>query len=216
MEIPVQQVFSELIEQAEAPMVVSLDLEYSDGATSPVRLTAVLQGKDRERVSRALEGSRSANTRKSYARGWTAFERWCLEKGTSSMPADPEFIAAYLAERAESGWKISTIRVAWAAISDAHRQAGHPDVAEHLGIRRTISGLARGDRRPQRQAQGLTSEASDSGHRLQPSARGWTRQPGRERGGCPTPGIGGHSNLLRPQGRDAPQERTGSTMLGRR
>ena len=159
MEIPVQQVFSELIEQAEAPMVVSLDLEYSDGATSAVPLTAVLQGKDRERVSRALEGSRSANTRKSYARAWTAFERWCLEKRTSSMPADPEFIAAYLADRAESGWKISTIRVAWAAISDAHRQAGHPDVAEHLGIRRTISGLARGDRRPQRQAQGLTSEA---------------------------------------------------------
>ncbi len=159
MKIPGQQSFFDLIEQAEAPLAVSQDLEHSDGPTGAVPLTAVLPDEDRERVSRALEGSRSANTRKNYARAWTAFERWCLERGISPMPAEPEFIAAYLAERAESGWRIATIRVAWSAISDAHRQAGHPEVAEHLGIRRTISGLARGDRRPQRQASGLTAEA---------------------------------------------------------
>ena len=124
---------------------MSQDLGYSDGATSAVPFAAVLQDEDRERVSRALEGSRSANTRANYARSWAAFEQRCLERRTSSMPAEPEFIAAYRAERAESGWRIATIKVAWAAISDAHRQAGHPEVAEHPGIRRTISGLARGE-----------------------------------------------------------------------
>ena len=133
-------------------------------------------------MSRALEGSRSANTRKNYARSWAAFEQWCLEQDTPSLPADPEFIAAYLAERAESGWRIATIRVSWAAISDAHRQCGHGEVAEHLGIRRTIAGLARGDRRPQKQAQGLTSEAMAAirATAFPPQACGRTRQPGRE------------------------------------
>jgi len=133
VKVPGQQSFFDLIEQAEAPLAVSQNLEHSDGPTSAVPLTAVLPDEDRERVSRALEDSRSSNTRKNYARAWTAFERWCLERGISPMPAEPEFIAAYLAERGESGWRIATIRLAWAAISDAHRQAGHPEVAEHLG-----------------------------------------------------------------------------------
>ncbi len=158
MKITGQQAFSEPIKQVEAPSQPPLDPGQSNGAPGNARLTRGLPDKDRERVCRALEGSRSANTRKSYARAWTAFEQWCLERRTPSMPADPEFIAAYLAERAETGWRIATVRVAWAAISDAHRQGRHVEVAEHVGIRRTIAGLARGDRRPQRQAQGLTSE----------------------------------------------------------
>ena len=44
MKIPGQQVFSELLEQAEAPLAVSQDLGCSDGATSAVFHTSLLHG----------------------------------------------------------------------------------------------------------------------------------------------------------------------------
>ena len=159
MKIPGQQVLSDLINQADPQELITLVPVSPEDIPSTLPVSADISDEDRERVTRALDDSRSPNTRRNYARAWAAFEQWCQERGTPSLPADPEFIAAYLAGRAEAGWKTATVRAAWAAVSDTHRQAGHADVADHLGIRRTISGLARRDRRPQEQAQGLISEA---------------------------------------------------------
>jgi len=91
-----------------------------------------------------LEASRSANTARSYRAGWHDFAAWCERHGVDALPAAPETVATYIAERART-WKPSTIDSRLAAIAAAHRAAGEtsPTGAEAVrlvrrGIRRTL------------------------------------------------------------------------------
>ena len=47
-----------------------------------------------------------------------------MKRTTQSLPAQPEVLAAYVAELADEGKSMSTIRLAVAAIVDAHRMCG--------------------------------------------------------------------------------------------
>ena len=73
----------------------------------------------------------------SYASQWNRFVAWCEASGSSSLPAAPEDVAAYLKDRRESGAKPSTLKVAAAAIARSHREAGF-DVAAQQGAARTV------------------------------------------------------------------------------
>ena len=59
----------------------------------------------RERFWRYADASTSKNTKRGYARAWTAFVDWCNEKGLASLPAHPT-------------------TVAWYAVALAHGEAG--------------------------------------------------------------------------------------------
>ncbi|WP_346765053.1 site-specific integrase [Rhodococcus sp. BL-253-APC-6A1W] len=83
-------------------------------------------------VSRAVEVSKSENTRRAYVSDWRRFERWCSAQGHQVLPADPLVVAAYLAEAAElrdeSGGRMyapATLTRWVAAIGHRHRAAGH-------------------------------------------------------------------------------------------
>ena len=77
---------------------------------APHAAPAVLTAADQARIDRALRDARASNTRRQYASAWSAWARWALDHGHQVMPAAPEALAAYLAERAEQGAAASTHR----------------------------------------------------------------------------------------------------------
>lgn len=100
-----------------------------------------------------IAASRAENTNRAYRVGWTQFEAWCSRHRRNAMPADPETVALYVADIA-ARLKPATIDARLAAISAAHRAAGHesPTKAEAVrlvrrGVRRTL-GTAQRQVRP--------------------------------------------------------------------
>ena len=96
----------------------------------------------RRRVADSLEGAQSGTTRKNYASQFRKFGIWCEQENFSSLPAQPKVLAAYAAELADEGRSMFTIRLAMAAIGDAHRRVGL-ESPQSAGIRETLRGLSR-------------------------------------------------------------------------
>jgi integrase len=100
-----------------------------------------------------VAASRAENTTRVYRTGWAQFTAWCDEHGVTALPATPETVACYVADLAKVA-KPATIDLRLAAISAAHRAAGHdaPTKAEAVrlvrrGVRRTL-GTAQREVRP--------------------------------------------------------------------
>ena len=124
-------------------------------ATLPADLSAA----DRQRIEQAIEDSRAPNTRAQYRSAGRAWAEWGALNGHQVLPAAPEAIAAYLAELADTGKAVSTIKSARAAIGAAHRDAGMDDPTAHEGVRRVLKGLSRqAAGRGRGQAQGLSAD----------------------------------------------------------
>ena len=75
------------------------------------------------------------------------------------LPASPELVAAFLAELAEAGLSVATLRLTKSALAAVHRSTGHQDPTDNEGVRKVMAGLARANPRPQRQAKPLTENA---------------------------------------------------------
>ena len=119
---------------------------------------AVLGEERRQRVSDALGAAHSPGTRRVYASHWASWERWAAEVGVESLPASPVHVTAYVTDRAAEGRKPATLRIALAAISYAHRNAGLDSPTSSEGVRTAMRGLSRTLGRAQKQAPGLTRE----------------------------------------------------------
>ena len=83
------------------------------GAGPPTRI---------ERLTAALAPA----TRESYRNGWRKWEAFARTIDATTLPAEPEALAAFVEHLAGTGAKPSTIRAALAAVSAAHRLAGAP------------------------------------------------------------------------------------------
>ena len=95
--------------------------------------------------------------------GW--FARWAGREGFSALPAKPETVAAYLAERAADGLSPASLRMDRAAIRHHHSEAGHANPADNEGVRRVMRGLTRRaaqEGRTPRQAAALTAKALEA------------------------------------------------------
>lgn len=105
----------------------------------------------------AREGrSRAANTVRNYGRAWDAFAAWCRGMEVTALPAPVGAIKVYLDRMIdERGWMPSTVRSAFAAISDVHRRAGYGDVVRDASFRDFLAAVDRDDVRRQRQARPL-------------------------------------------------------------
>ena len=97
---------------------------------------------------RRCAAPRAPGTRKAYARAFRRFEAWCLDRGFSALPSKPEVVALYLAELADTGLRLATLRSARAGVKEAL-----------AGLKEALAGLSRADTRPQRQALPLNAEA---------------------------------------------------------
>jgi len=112
---------------------------------------------DAARVAAAIDAELAASTRTSYASAWRRWEAWCRERDIASLPAAPEAIAAYLAERAESGLCFGTLDGACSAIAHRHHEEGLADPTADVTVRRVRRGLRRiMGTAPRRQAHPLT------------------------------------------------------------
>lgn len=114
------------------------------------------------RVFAALEARLSPNTLRAYRTAWRAWQTWADANDAEALPAGPAAIAAYLSERADQS-SMATVRIAAAAIAEAHRQTDHPNPVEHALVRGTLRGLGRqavlAGTAQQRQMGALTDEA---------------------------------------------------------
>ena len=105
-------------------------------------LPTALTDEQRRRVADALESAQSENTRRNYASQFGKFRSWCEQEDYSPLPAQPEVLAAYAVELADDGKSMSTVRLAVAAIVDAHRRVGL-ESPQTAGVTETLRGLSR-------------------------------------------------------------------------
>lgn len=88
--------------------------------------------------------ARAPRTREAYGWQWSTFSAWCEAQGVVALPATPETVAGYLADRAEQrAWKPSSISLARAAIRAVHRAAGFEPPTAHAGVAVTMEGIRR-------------------------------------------------------------------------
>ena len=81
----------------------------------------------------AAKDSYSASTRRNYAGAWRQFVQWAGREGFSALPAKPETVATYLAERAADRLSPASLRMDRAAIRHHHSEAGHANPADNKG-----------------------------------------------------------------------------------
>ena len=98
-----------------------------------------------ERAKDYMKEALSERTREAYGRWWRVFTDWCQRNGRQALPASPETIAGWLtclADGADTGRPLAraSINQALAAVTLAHRNAGHAFDRKHRIIAMTWSG----------------------------------------------------------------------------
>lgn len=111
---------------------------------------------------RYVRASRSTNTARAYAADWERFRRWCESHARSSLPADPETVANYLAEHADllrddrtCVYAPATISRWVATINGRHREGGFLPPGAHEGVARVLAGVRRDRATPPKRAEAL-------------------------------------------------------------
>ncbi len=100
-----------------------------------------------------LQAAKRPNTLAAYRSDLQAFGAWCWAKGYSALPASPETVAAYLADKGSSLSPRSLQRHC-ASIAQAHRLKGLESPTQHELVRTCLQGLRAkaATQRPQKQA----------------------------------------------------------------
>ena len=93
-----------------------------------------------ERIRELGAKAQRPNTKKAYAADWKVWIAWCNSHGVSTMPANPETVAAFIADLSQTR-KLSTLRRYLATISSAHTRAGHDFDRGDRAIRMVLAGL---------------------------------------------------------------------------
>lgn len=98
-----------------------------------------------EVAAKAADYGRNAiagSTKRAYANDWRDFESWCAERSLVALPAEPAIIGLYLTDCAQR-FKVATLQRRLAAISRAHRTAGHRLDARHPAVADVLAGIRR-------------------------------------------------------------------------
>ncbi len=120
-----------------------------------------------------VAASRAENTTRVYRTGWAQFTVWCEVHGVRALPAGPETVACYVADLARVA-KPATIDLRLAAISAAHRAAGHESPTKEEAVRLVRRGMRRTLGTAQRQVRPVTV----------PDLRAMLEGLGRDPAGC--------------------------------
>ena len=107
-----------------------------------------------ELVERAKDYGRQATssaTRRAYASDWSDFAEWCAGHARDVLPARPETVGLYLADRA-TALSVASLTRRLAAIASAHRLAGFQLDTRHPGIASVLAGIRRVHGTAQRRA----------------------------------------------------------------
>ena len=183
--------------------------------------TSTLREQHVHRVVDAAQESHSAITRRNYLAAWRRFEAWADREGLSPIPALPETVAAYLAERAANGLAPASLRLDRAAIRHHHTDAGHANPADNEGVRRVLRGLTRraaSEGRTPKQAAALTQEGLAAIRETAQQGAGahGTGRSNRAGQQGPPPRSGGYRPRIGHAGRHAAALRGRGAHVGRR
>lgn len=89
-----------------------------------------------------IDKSKAENTRRAYRADWQDFARWCGKFHREPLPASPDTVAYYLADRSQN-LKASTLQRRLATIAEAHRAAGHELPTRHAQVKLVWAGIRR-------------------------------------------------------------------------
>lgn len=96
---------------------------------------------DAEHIAAAVEAELAPGTQAMYAGSWRVWERWCQGRSIAPLPAPPEALAAFLAERATTGLTFGTLDAYCSGIAHRHHQEGLADPTADFLVRRVRRGL---------------------------------------------------------------------------
>jgi site-specific recombinase XerD len=123
---------------------VVLDTRDREPPPNPAASALLTPAELRDAASGYVAAALAERTRQAYAADWRAFIAWCrAQGGLTPLPADPRAVALYLADRARQGRRVSTIERALAAITQAHRLAGHDSPRAAAAVRQVLKGIRR-------------------------------------------------------------------------
>jgi site-specific recombinase XerD len=114
------------------------DLPVVSGQVVPAELTEALQS-----ATDYAAASKSDATRRAYRSDWIDFTAWCEGTGLAAMPCSQATLASYLAQLADRGKRVSTIRRRVAAIAYAHRLKGETSPHDSEAVRAVLAGIRR-------------------------------------------------------------------------
>ena len=121
-------------------------------------LAPVLPADMVEKVSALHQASKSANTRRAYLSDWQSWQAWCDLNSCTALPAHPDTVSAYLADKAGTV-SVATLRRHLATVSKAHQVAGLPNPCRETKVKDTVSGLRRTYGTAQHEAPGLLGDS---------------------------------------------------------
>ena len=128
--------------------------------TTAIFVPEIIRGlheRDTVRMSAIGAHKIAKSTRNNYSSQWKKFESWAADRHVSALPAAPEHVAAYLAERSDrDGLKPSSLRMISAAVKFAHLEAELDNPCDSKDVRTILSGVTRMKGGAQKQAAGLT------------------------------------------------------------
>lgn len=107
-----------------------------------------------EQVSHYAESALAENTRRGYRADWADFSTWCEARSLDSLPALPETVASYLADRAQS-LRTSSLARRKVSISQAHELACLPNPCKDARVRTVWQGIAREHGAPPRKKRAM-------------------------------------------------------------
>src|SRR5579864_374695 len=115
---------------------------YRDTSAVWLAVPALTPATDRAR--QFIVAAKAPATLKAYRSDWRDFESWCLAHGLTALPAAPETVALYLAERADA-LKPATLTRRLAAIAKVHSAAGYesPASLRHAAVSEVLKGIRR-------------------------------------------------------------------------
>jgi integrase len=93
-------------------------------------------------VRKYIRASKAENTLRGYRADWREFCEWCEGRDLCSLPANPEAVAAYLAECAVR-LKVGTVQRRINAIAEAHKAVGLDSPTHHAMVMNTMKGIRR-------------------------------------------------------------------------
>lgn len=114
--------------------------------TVPAIITTCVNSVELQRLIEESEqfrrAARSERTWSAYRSDLRVFAAWADQHGVSALPATPEGVVAYLTTCA-SRYRPATIRRHLAAISVAHKLAGHESPTKHPVVTEVLKGIER-------------------------------------------------------------------------
>jgi site-specific recombinase XerD len=114
----------------------------TDVISTAVRGADIVPSPSLDQVREYIRASKSENTLRGYQCDWRGFCAWCEVRQLCPVPANPETVAAFIAESA-GRLKVGSVQRRLNAIAEAHKALGLESPTHHPMVTNTMKGIRR-------------------------------------------------------------------------